>query len=239
MSWSTQATTSAGMTERDFELSVNGHRVPGVYWQPEGGADALVLLGHGGTTHKRVDYIVAVARQLCAQGIAALAIDGPGHGDRATSDLSARPNAFAEAWHSEGGTATVIADWRAALDFIEAEEGSRSTGWWGLSMGTMMGLPVCATDERIEVALLGLMGTWGPNVDELTELAPRLSCPVRFLVQWDDEIVPRDACIALFTLLGSHKKTLHGNPGRHQDVPAFEIAGSVAYLAEGLKRVEK
>lgn len=236
MSWLNAGATSAGVTERDFELSVNGHAVPGVCWEPEGGAEDLVLLGHGGTTHKRVDYIVEVARQLCDQGIAAMAIDGPGHGDRATSDLTAHPKAFAEAWRSAGGTETVIADWRAALDFVETEVGPRAAGWWGLSMGTMMGLPVCATDERIRVALLGLMGTWGPNVEDLITLAPELKCPVRFLVQWDDEIVPREACIELFTMLGSAKKTLHGNPGRHQDVPAFEIAASVAYLADGLKR---
>ena len=44
-------------------------------------------------------------------------------------------------------------------------------------------------------------------------LAPKVSCPVRFLVQWDDEIVPRDACLELFTAIGTSEKTLHGNPG--------------------------
>ena len=100
-----------------------------------------------------------------------------------------------------GGTAGVIEDWKIALDFIESEKGTRPTGWWGLSMGTMMGLPVCASESRIKVALLGLMGTWGPNKQDLIECAPKLSCPVRFLVQWDDEVVPRDDCIALFGML--------------------------------------
>jgi pimeloyl-ACP methyl ester carboxylesterase len=129
----------------------------------------------------------------------------------------------------------VLADWRAALDFIETAHGTRPTGWWGLSMGTMMGLPVTATDPRIKVAVLGLMGTWGPNGDDLARLARELICPVRFLVQWDDEIVPRDSCIELFTLLGSAKKTLHGNPGAHQAVPTFEIGGSVDYLSRHLR----
>ena len=97
-------------------------------------------------------------------------------------------------------------------------------------MGTMMGLPVTASEARIRVALLGLMGRWGPNGEDLVGLAPEVTCPVRFLVQWDDEIVPRDACIELFGLLGSAKKTMHVNPGKHQDVPVFEVAGSVEYL---------
>ena len=97
-------------------------------------------------------------------------------------------------------------------------------------MGTMMGLPVCASDARIRVALLGLMGVAGPNGDDLERLAPQLACPVQFLVQWDDEIVPRAAALELFGLLGSAKKTLHANPGPHIAVPAFEVTASVDYL---------
>jgi cephalosporin-C deacetylase-like acetyl esterase len=74
------------------------------------------------------------------------------------------------------------------------------------------------------------MGNWGSNGDDLMRLAPQISCPVRFLVQWDDEIVPRDSCLVLFDELGTAKKTLHGNPGRHQAVPQFEVVGSVDYL---------
>ena len=234
MSWHGDDAVSNGMAERGFELSVSGQKVPGVYWCPESGSDRLVLLGHGGTTHKKTDYIVDMAQRLGAVGIASMAIDGPGHGDRATTDLTASPNAFAKAWHSEGGTDTVIGDWGAALDFIEAEEGARPTGWWGLSMGTMMGLPVTASDERIRVALLGLMGTWGPNEAELRQLAPKVQCPVRFLVQWDDEIVPCETCLELFGLLGTKKKTMHANPGKHAAVPVFEITGSVDYLQKYL-----
>ncbi len=99
----------------------------------------------------------------------------------------------------------------------------------------MMGLPVCATEERVRVAVLGLMGTWGPNRHDLAEHAPRLRIPLRFLVQWDDEVVPRDRCLDLFTLLGSAKKTLHGNPGAHSAVPLFEVVATVDYLAHHLR----
>ena len=236
MAWRSNTIIKNGITEREFDLSVNGQNVPGVYWRPEkNDASRIALLGHGGSTHKKVEYIQLVATMLVERGIAAMAIDGPGHGERASENRIQSPDGFADIWNEGGGTDGIMADWKAALDFIESEEGTRPACWWGLSMGTMMGLPVTATDSRIRVALLGLMGTWGPNGEDLKRLAPNVSCPVRFLVQWDDDIIPRDSCLELFDVLGSEKKTLHANPGIHTAVPQAEIASSVEYLDRYLK----
>ena len=221
------------LVEREFSVPslATGEPVPAVLRRPAAGeGDRLVLLGHGGRTDKRAPYIEHVAGLLAARGITSLAIDGPGHGDRRTADFTGATEEFAAAWHGGGGTAGMLGDWRAALDAVEAEFGARPTGWWGLSMGTMMGLPVCAHDERIRFAVLGLMGTWGPNRDELIEAAAALTTPVRFLVQWDDEVVPRDRCFELYGLLASRRKTMHVNPGAHAAVPRFEVAASVDYL---------
>lgn len=68
-------------------------------------------------------------------------------------------------WHGGGGQDAVLSDWRRMLDFVELEFSARPTSWWGLSMGTMMGLPVSATDNRIKVAQLGLMGTQQRSVE--------------------------------------------------------------------------
>lgn len=234
MTWG-DSKQDGNLSEREFSIEVDGHSVPGVYWSAKDrDCDRLVLLGHGGTAHKKIEYIQQMAFAFAQKGIATMAIDGPGHGDRATQDFSA-PDSFANAWQEGGGTEGIIKDWQGALNFIEAEFGPRPTGWWGLSMGTMMGLPVCASEPRIQVALLGLMGTWGPNKKELTDFAPKLSCPIRFLVQWDDEVVPRDDCINLFGLIGSKRKTLHANPGAHSAVPQFENKASVEYLDKYLK----
>ncbi|MCP3988682.1 MAG: alpha/beta hydrolase [Actinomycetia bacterium] len=236
MGWKQAGELTTSIVERDFEIEVDGRPVPGLYWIPaEGDPDRLVLLGHGGTNDKRVDYLQEVAQLLAAKGIGAMAIDGPGHGDRLIEVPESDPDRLHKMWTGGGGTEGMLADWRAALDFIEAEVGALPTGWWGLSMGTMMGLPVTATDSRIRVAVLGLMGTWGPNADDLARFAPEVECPLRFLVQWDDEVVPREACLDLFSLLGSKKRTLHANPGRHADVPSFEMSASVEYLDRYLK----
>lgn len=239
MGWNGKNERKLSVQERGFTLDVDGRTVPGVYWSPaEGPSDRLVLLGHGGSTHKKVEYIEQVAMLLVGRGISAMAIDGPGHGERASpEDVDAVGlDAFPRMWHEGGGTEAVIADWAAALDFIEAEEGVRPTGWWGLSMGTMMGLPVTASDERIKVALLGLMGGEGVNGEDLVRLAPQVTCPVRFLLQWDDELVSLKSGLELFDKLGSKHKTLHANPGAHSAVPTWELfAGTVDYLDQRLR----
>src|SRR5471032_1109003 len=77
--------SEGGVTRRSFSVSVAGESVPAVIWAPAGaeGPRPLVLMGHGGSQHKKTPGISARARQLAQKfGYATLAIDAPGHGDR-------------------------------------------------------------------------------------------------------------------------------------------------------------
>ena len=47
-------------------------------------------------------------------------------------------------------------------------------------------------------------------------------------------LVPRDRGLALFGAFGSAQKTLHANPGRHREVPAFELDSSVRFFVRHL-----
>src|ERR1700756_932691 len=74
-----------GVTRRSFEVTVAGEAVPAVIWAPEGakGPRPLVLMGHGGSQHKKTPTLSARARCYARHLVyAVLAIDAPGHGDR-------------------------------------------------------------------------------------------------------------------------------------------------------------
>jgi len=89
----TRERTADGVTERLFDLSVNGQRVPAVIWAPEAaqGPRPLVLMGHGGSQHKKIGSLAARARIYARKfGYATLAIDAPGHGDRISREQAAK-----------------------------------------------------------------------------------------------------------------------------------------------------
>jgi dienelactone hydrolase len=241
--WVGDASTARGVSERRFDVVRTNRRIPGVVWTPDGTdrPPALVLLGHGGQAHKRQGYIVALARRLVRHhGFAAAAIDGPVHGERrhdVGTDGKTVEAEFARLWRDDPSmTDEMVADWRAVLDALQSPPvlGPAPTGWWGLSMGTILGLPVVAAEPRISVAVLGLMGIVGPTKARLAHDAALLQCPVLFLVQWDDELFARDRAFALFDAIATPNIRLHANPGRHADVPAEEFRASEQFLARAL-----
>src|SRR5437763_17078622 len=77
----TAETCSNGLIERDFTVG----EVPGVLWSPASGGERapLVLMGHGGGTHKKAPAMTGRADRLVAGcGFHVAVIDAPGHGDR-------------------------------------------------------------------------------------------------------------------------------------------------------------
>ena len=229
-------------TETEFIVTVDGRTVPVALWEPANpqGPVPLVLLGHGGNGHKRQDYVAAVARGLVKHhGIAAAAIDGPVHGDRrADKDHDALARDFAEVWNLDGVNSRMNADWSGTLDHLLSTgrfDGGR-IGYWGLSMGTMFGLPFVASESRVKAAVLGLMGTHRSRLGgRLASDASRIAViPVLFLMQWDDELIPRDEAIDLFDRIATRDKRLSAHPGKHVEVPADVMRGSQQFLASRL-----
>jgi dienelactone hydrolase len=100
-------------------------------------------------------------------------------------------------------------------------------GFWGLSQGARVGLPLLAAEPRVAAAVLGLAD--GPITS-----APLVTAPVLFYVQSDDDLVPPDACRALFDALGPADKTLVENPGGHLDLPRTAVEESATWLDEKL-----
>jgi len=240
--WTGDTHRTDGVLERGFTLEVEGRRVPGVVWTPPDaeGARPLVLIGHGATAHKTFGYVSALARDLVRKhGFAAVAIDGAGHGDRRPNPGDDETRIFSDflgEWSRDGSTDEAVADWQATLDAVRQlpEVGDGPVGYWGLSMGTIYGVPLVAAERRIQVAVFGLMGLVGPTRDRMGVDARNLACPVLFIQQWDDSLIPRDSVFELFEAVGSLDKRLHASPGEHSKVPAEEFVFSSRFLARHL-----
>ncbi|SCL47404.1 dienelactone hydrolase family protein [Micromonospora chersina] len=237
------ATSSDGVSEQLFTLG----EIPGVLWTPDGaaGTRALVLMGHGGGQHKKAPDIVDRARRFVAEcGYAVVAVDVPGHGDRPTDERydriatenQARVAAGAEPAPLIAGFQALVArqtvpEWQAVLDAVQGlpHVGAGPVGYWGVSLGCGLGVPFVAAEPRVRAAVLGLGGALAT-----AEVAARITVPVEFLLQWDDERVPRAQGLALFDALGSAEKTLHANTGGHGEMPAFELDSTLRFFARHL-----
>jgi len=217
-----------GVKETSFEIEVNGQIIPGVLWTPKGaeGTRPLVLFGHGGSQHKRVDNILRSARDLATtEYYAVVAIDGPGHGDRAPVKSA---NSRAELGKLMAKS-NVTKEWQAVIDAVQkiSNVGPGPIGYWGVSMGTRYGVPLVSAEPRVNVAILGLYGLFpagktAPLETKFAKQAKNISQPLMFVFQRNDELMTVEQGLALYDAFGSEEKTMHINPGGHTGIPAIE-----------------
>jgi dienelactone hydrolase len=239
----THATSSGGVRQQLFTLG----EIPGVLWTPEGatGTRPLILMGHGGGQHKKAPGIVDRARRFVAEcGFAVAAVDVPAHGDRPkveeydriSAGMQARVEAGEELSTLLAGFQALVArqtvpEWQAVLDAVQQVDdvGAGPVGYWGISLGCGLGVPFVAAEPRVRAAVLGLGG-----VTASAAAAAAITVPVLFLVQWDDERVPRAQSLGLFDAFASAEKTLHANPGKHGELPPFETDSALRFFARQL-----
>jgi dienelactone hydrolase len=240
--WTQEAMNAEGVCERGFAVHRDGQIIPGVLWyaSTQAGPQPLVLMGHGGGGHKRNERMRMLG-QKCTRdyGWCAAAIDGPVHGERGPV-TNANDPAYGEMWQRPWTVQSMIDDWKATLDALSTlkQVDSAHVGYWGVSMGTMFGLPYVASDGRVRAAVLGKAGMRGTSVQRsgidthFKTYAPKVLIPVLFVMQWHDERFEREGQLELFDRLGSTDKRLHAYPGRHEDngPEAFDVQ------AEFLKR---
>lgn len=251
-------TNEEGVVEQHFVLKTAEDTVPGVIWSPEdaSGPRPTVLIGHGGTQHKRVPNVLALGRRFVRHlGFSAVALDAPEHGERIVDHEAAERQRQAlqqriAAGRGNGPTFDVretsawiertrkgALEWKGLLDDLDAQ-GSVSNGrygYWGLSMGTAIGLPFVATEPRIAAAVLGLAGLGSrPGAEEFGQHARSLQVPVLLVEQWDDELVGREQAVALFDAIGSKEKALHVYTGGHVETPLYERDAYDAFFARHL-----
>lgn len=238
-----------GVSERLFELEVGDESVPGVIWSPIGlhPGRPILLMGHGGGQQKKYPGIVSQAHKyVTSLQVTAVAIDAPGHGDREPSELDldfvAKLRKLASQGESVGELVAdqnarlaqiAVPEWQATLDAVlelDSTGGSGPVGYWGVSMGGAIGVHLIAEEPKIKTAVIGLVGLI-PTDHALAKAAARASIPIEFVLQWHDQLVPRETSLALFDSFGSRGKVLHANPGGHTEIPPFERESWERFLA--------
>ena len=240
----TAESSSNGVTERDFTVG----EIPGVLWSPAAGPERapLVLMGHGGGTHKKAPAMAGRAHRIVTGcGFHVAVIDAPGHGGRPVTATDERE---IDAMHQAMATgepvgpiverynahlaAQAVPEWQATLDALQhlPEIGADGpVGYLGINLGTAIGVPLTAADPRITAAVFGQF--WPGS---LVEAARQITVPIEFVLQWDDEHIPRQSGLALFDAFASAEKTLHANAGKHKDLPRFEADSAVRFFARHL-----
>ncbi|MEU9043839.1 MULTISPECIES: alpha/beta hydrolase [unclassified Kitasatospora] len=241
----TADSTANGIRERDFTVG----DVPGVIWSPATtGTDRapLVLMGHGGGNHKKHPAMSGRARLLVhGYGFHVAVIDAPGHGDRPRTAhdeaeiaemfrvrAAGEPEGPIVVRYNDHLAKLAVPEYHATLDALQRlpEIGTDGpVGYWGINMGTTIGIPFVAGEPRITAAVFGQH--W-PDV--LAEQAKRITIPIEFALQWDDEHISREDGLALFDAFASKEKSLHVNAGKHKELPRFEADSGARFLARHL-----
>jgi dienelactone hydrolase len=247
--WIGEPISEGGVTERKFDLVRETGIVPGILWTPtqQERPVPLILMGHGGSGHKRADRQLLLGRRFAGVAqMAAVSIDGPLHGDRVSEQLDRRQ--YQERMAAIGVdkvTDGMVDDWRAtleALSHLDSIDANR-IAYIGFSMGTRFGLPyVAAAGDRLRCAVLGKNGlrqtTAMPTSVNMAQRfkqdAPTIKVPVLFHVQWDDELFPRDGQFELFDMIGAQDKRLIAFPGLHGAAAPAAIEAWCAFVAHHL-----
>ncbi|MCY4014649.1 MAG: dienelactone hydrolase family protein [Gammaproteobacteria bacterium] len=230
------ASDPTGRSVREFRIARAGVERPvtGALWSPADAGDEapLVLFGHGASGDRYQAPICHLAHLFVDEaGCNALSIDGPVHGMRQVGPGGRA--AFGDEIKRPGFMDDMVADWHAALDATRAQASPGDIAYFGLSMGSIFGIPLIASLPETKAAVLGLLGTTkagGLFAERILSDAARIRCPVLFLMQLEDELFPRDGYLAVFDALASDDKRIHANPGLHPAVPAEEIATSFAFI---------
>ena len=88
-----------------------------------------------------------------------------------------------------------------------------------------------AAEPRITVAVLGMF--W---YDSLAEAARRITVPIEFVLQRDDEHISRDAGWRCSTPSPRRRRRCTPTPARTKEVPRFEADSAVQFFLRHLGR---
>lgn len=224
--------------------SVHGKKVTGLLSLPKNATAPLpvVILMHGLGDHKAVDYVAFGNELFLKNGYAVLRLDISDHGDRKGDVYDFDLTGPYKHWTRNVISQTVF-DLRRAVDFIETrkELDAHRIGYYGISLGGIIGTIFCGVEERIKVPIIALAGGQMNLLYEegalsqdakdfvsiieplnfVKNIAPR---PFLMLNAKNDEIVPPLMSTLLFNKAEAPKEIIWYD-AKHRDAPLETIYG--------------
>jgi cephalosporin-C deacetylase-like acetyl esterase len=225
---------------RDFFTVVNSRHVPASIWFPKDSQTPrpVVLVGHGGSGHKRSQLVLDIVQALIPYQIAVVAIDGPVHGGRRAvfAEGPLVRQEFRDLWATGLSVDPMIEDWQSSIDYIcqLPQINSQKITWYGISMGTSYGIPLVAKETRIKAAALGMWGTSREPALRLKIDAAKIQIPVLFQVKEQDEIFSPEGQSDLYECIQSQNKIYRSYIGGHTDPQDEQLSDIVEFLVQHL-----
>lgn len=222
--------------------SVHNQKVTGLLSLPKTGKAPypVIILLHGMGDRKSVDYVTSGNEYLTKAGYAVLRIDTHNHGDRKVDNYDFSLTDGLKYWTRNTISQTVF-DLHRAVDFLEtrADIDSERIGYYGISLGGIIGTIFCGLDERVKAPVIVIAGgslnlLYGKDalkqevldymsiidpINFVEKIAPR---PLLMINAENDEVIPPLTSKLLYQK-AKEPKNIIWYPTTHKRVPLEQV----------------
>lgn len=236
---------SSGVEMNNIEFtSVHNKKVNALLTLPGGnsGPVPVIILLHGLGDRKTVDYIEFGHQYFINHGYAVMRIDIANHGVRKENDYDFDLTGDRRYWTRNIIVQTVF-DLQRSVDFLETHPDidSKRIGYYGISLGGIIGTIFCSVDNRVKVPVIALAGgnlnlMFGMEalssetrdffapidpVNFVEYISPR---PLLMINAENDEVISPITTKLLFEK-ANEPKEIKWYPSKHRDLPIDSAYG--------------
>ena len=209
---------------KEFILETErGRPVTGAVWLTGDAPSALMCFGHGASDDRYQDPICDLAARFRDVGVASISIDGPVHGLRRV-EPGGRGALMTEMQRSTVFD-DMLEDWTLALELARTLPSLETVqlGYFGLSMGSIFGIPFAASRDDMTAGVFGLLGISDSGWDKVIGNAASKINILSGLSFSSKTNCSTENRLRLFDTFASDYKSIGANSGLHPEVPSDEI----------------